>query len=86
MFIMVIKDESPDARLFLEPSTVRKGRFLWKSKDEQVSYLNTLKQKMMEGFFTSDQVMGALVDDLAPVLGDTAQNTSGPNTIWESFA
>ena len=40
----------------------------------QESYLQTLKQRIAEGFYYSDSVMTKLVDELAPVMADAAQN------------
>jgi hypothetical protein len=53
-----------------EPSKIRKGRFLWMDREPQKEFVDTLKQKISDGFFTSDQVLNCIVDEMAPVLND----------------
>jgi hypothetical protein len=47
----------------------RLGKFLWMdSETDRNEYLQSLREKISGGYFTSDKVIGSIVDDLAPAV------------------
>lgn len=54
----------------LEPSAVRRGRFLWMDKTSREKYLADLTRRIANGHFFSDAILTRVVDELAPVLSD----------------
>lgn len=59
---MEIKNDFPN---------VRRGKFLWMEKSAQKSYIDSLKRKINEGYFQTDNVLSKIAEDLTPVFGDT---------------
>ncbi len=54
----------------INPQTGKRlGKFLWRDSDEeQDAYLRQLRSKIADGFFTSDDVLTSIVDELAPAV------------------
>jgi hypothetical protein len=57
-----------DARI--RSLNIRKGRFLWMQEKAQKRYLAMLKKRIGEGYFSSDNILASLVDEIAPVFND----------------
>ena len=57
----------------INPQTGKRlGKFLWRnSKEDQEEYLNQLKSKIEQGFYSSEMVLSSLVEEIAPSLGDS---------------
>jgi len=55
-------------------SKIRMGRFLWLDEKAQKSYLLGLNKKIAEGYFTSDQILTRIVDEMAPVFNDSVED------------
>jgi hypothetical protein len=55
-----------------ENPSIRRGRFLWLPEPARKDYLNSLKDKISKGFFTSDSIVAQIVDELAPLFADSA--------------
>jgi len=53
-----------------EPSKIRKGRFLWLEDQEQQKYLQFLRKRIKNGYFFSESIIAAIVDEMAPVIED----------------
>jgi len=64
-------EESPQT---LEPSKVRKGRFLWMEPPAQREYLQTLTRKISTGYYYSDKIIAEIVDEIAPIIDDSLDN------------
>jgi hypothetical protein len=64
-------DESPQT---IEPSKVRKGRFMWMEPPAQREYLQTLSKKISSGYFYSDKIITEIVEDIAPIIDDSLDN------------
>lgn len=54
------------------PSSIRRGRFLWLPEPARKDYLNTLRDKISKGYYASDSILAQIVDDLAPLYIDAA--------------
>jgi hypothetical protein len=54
------------------PSAIRRGRFLWLPEPARNDYLDSLKDKIAKGYFSSDTILSQIVDDLAPLYADSA--------------
>ncbi len=54
----------------INPQTGKRlGKFLWRdSEEEKDAYLRQLREKITDGFFTSDDVLSSIVDELAPAV------------------
>lgn len=52
----------------LEPSKVRKGRFLWMDAVSRSDYLSVLTKRIAQGYFFSDAVLSEIVDEIAPII------------------
>ncbi|MBD3393170.1 MAG: hypothetical protein GF418_13665 [Chitinivibrionales bacterium] len=61
-----------------ENPNIRKGQFLWKEEGEQKQYLKSLTQKISEGYYFSDTVLGEIVEELAPAFSDNVSQGGGP--------
>ena len=57
-----------------DSSKIRLGRFLWMDEKARMRYLAALKKKIAEGYFSSDQIIVRLVDEMAPVFNDFLDN------------
>jgi hypothetical protein len=70
----------------LEPSNVRKGRFLWMTEDEQSAYLTTLRGKIADGYFFTDRVLSEVVSEIAPILREVAdqEEVGEPGVPWRT--
>jgi len=53
-----------------------KGRFLWRDTKYQHCYVQELKQKISIGFFYSDEVLQKIVDQLAPAINESVENST----------
>jgi hypothetical protein len=51
-------------------SAVRGGRFLWMDEKAKKRYLAAINKKIAEGFFSSEQIILRIVDEMAPVFND----------------
>lgn len=51
-------------------TNIRTGRFLWMDEKSQKSYLTALAEKIEKGYFSSDQILLKVVDELAPVFSE----------------
>jgi hypothetical protein len=54
------------------PSSIRRGRFLWLPEPARKDYLKALREKIANGFFTTDSILAQIVDELAPLYADSA--------------
>jgi hypothetical protein len=54
------------------PSSIRRGRFLWLPEPARKDYLKTLRDKISKGYFASDSILAQIVDELAPLYADSA--------------
>jgi hypothetical protein len=54
------------------PSSIRRGRFLWLPEPARKDYLRSLSDKISRGYFTSESILAQIVDDLAPVFADSS--------------
>jgi hypothetical protein len=43
-------------------------------EDSRKSYLEALNRKIVEGYYFSDSILGKVVEDLAPLMGEPAMN------------
>ena len=46
------------------------GRFLWMDQKAKKRYLALLNKKIAEGYFSSDQILVRLVEEMAPVFNE----------------
>jgi hypothetical protein len=53
-------------------SANRKGQFLWMEPEAQYLYLTTLKERISQGYYFTDRVFSRVVEDIAPILEETA--------------
>ncbi len=60
-------------KTFERNPALRQGQFLWRDKDSQAEYVTRLKAKIANGFYFSDQVMGKIVDEMAPVFAEDVE-------------
>jgi hypothetical protein len=51
-------------------SNIHSGRFLWMDESTKKSYLDLLNKKISEGYFSSETVLAAIVEDIAPVFNE----------------
>lgn len=50
----------------------RMGKFLWREDEEdRDAYLRQLRDKIADGFFSSEQVLSSIVDELAPAVSSS---------------
>lgn len=49
---------------------IRQGKFLWRDDASKTAYLQNLKKKIADGFYTSEDVIGRIVEDIAPIYND----------------
>ena len=63
-------------KTFERNPALRQGQFLWRDKDGQSDYLANLKSRIAAGFYFSDNVIGRIVDDLAPAFNDDAERST----------
>lgn len=48
------------------------GKFLWREDEEdRDAYLRQLRDKIADGFFSSEQVLSSIVDELAPAVSSS---------------
>lgn len=54
----------------INPKTGKRlGKFLWKEEeDERENYIKSLREKIQKGYYTSDNVVSTLIDELAPAM------------------
>ncbi len=55
---------------------MKQGQFLWMDEPAKSNYLATLKKRIDEGFYFSEQVVMHIIDEIAPVIDDTLPNES----------
>ena len=57
----------------INPQTGKRlGKFLWmENETDRSEYLQSLREKISGGYFTSDSVIGSIVDDLAPAVSNS---------------
>jgi hypothetical protein len=77
------KDVNMDVRT-VSPN-IRNGRFLWMDEKEQKRYLAVLNKKIAEGFYTSDQILSRLVDEMAPVFNDFLDGDNASTNLSKSY-
>ncbi len=53
---------------------IRQGRFIWMDESTKKNYLSTLKKRIEEGYYFSDNVITRIVDEIAPVINDTIEH------------
>jgi hypothetical protein len=53
-----------------ESPNIRSGRFLWMDEQSKKRYLAALNKKITEGYFSSEQIIGKIVEELAPVFNE----------------
>ncbi len=63
-------------KLFERNPAIRQGQFLWMEKDAQSDYLTCLKGRIASGFYYSEQVIGKIVEELAPAFNDDADRAT----------
>ena len=51
-------------------TNIRTGRFLWMDEPSKKRYLTALVEKIEKGYFSSDQILLKVVDELAPVFSE----------------
>lgn len=70
-----MKDDKDVIMNGINPQTgKRMGKFLWMESDsERESYIEELRKKVTDGYFTSESVIGSLVDELAPAISDSVE-------------
>ena len=51
-------------------TNIRTGRFLWMDEQSKKCYLTALVEKIEKGYFSSDQILLKVVDELAPVFSE----------------
>jgi hypothetical protein len=49
---------------------IRTGRFLWMDEDEKKNYLKNLRDRIEQGYFSSETIVTKIVDEIAPVLNE----------------
>ncbi len=50
----------------------RMGKFLYReSDDEREEYLRVLRQKITDGFYSTESVLSSIVDELAPAVSSS---------------
>ncbi len=59
----------------INPQTGKRlGKFLWmENEDERNAYIRGLQEKISGGFFSSDSVIGSIVEDLAPAVSSSVE-------------
>jgi hypothetical protein len=69
------KDDKDVIMNGINPQTgKRMGKFLWmENSSERENYIEELRRKVTDGFFTSDSVIGSIVDELAPAISDSIE-------------
>ena len=58
---MDVRNASPNSKA---------GRFLWMDEKAKKRYLSELQRKIGEGYFSSEQILVKIVDEMAPVFSD----------------
>ncbi len=54
----------------INPKTGKRlGKFLFREdEEEREAYLNNLREKVSSGFYSSENVLGSIIDELAPAM------------------
>ena len=47
-------------------SEVRRGQFIWRPAEARKKYLEKLKKRIRNGFYTSDRIVASITEKLAP--------------------
>jgi hypothetical protein len=64
----IFKEKGMDARS--RSHNIRTGRFLWMEEKDQKRYLARLRERIAEGYFSSDRILVSIADQMAPVFND----------------
>lgn len=58
----------------LRNPALRRGQFIWMDEGPRKNYIDELKKKISNGFYSSDKVISKIVEEIAPVLNDTVNH------------
>lgn len=50
---------------------LRQGQFIWMDEGPKNRYIEDLKRKIKNGFYSSEKVIAKIVEEIAPVVNDT---------------
>ena len=53
--------------------SMRQGQFLWMEENSREKYVTNLKDKIDKGFYFTEQVISKIVEEIAPVLNESAE-------------
>ncbi len=51
-------------------SGIKKGRFIWREKDEQQAYIKDFENKIESRYYFSEEVLTGIVERIAPMIGE----------------
>lgn len=66
------KDEKVKERR--ESPNIKTGRFLWMQEKSRKQYLAALNKKISEGYYSSENTLSKVVDELAPIFNENVNN------------
>lgn len=58
--------------LHVQNPGLRKGKFIWMEPSARICYVQSLKEKIRQGYYYSDIVVSKVVDEIAPILEEVA--------------
>lgn len=58
----------------LRNPALRQGQFIWMDEGPKNRYIEKLKKKINSGFYSSENVISKIVEEIAPVVNDTLEH------------